>query len=201
VRFEEVDVLNTVSRVVARVGLAVALALALIAAPAGAQDVGYNAMPGTDFSKYKTYKWVKIEGVQYPDQITDAQIKSAIDGQLTSKGLTKVDDDSADLYVGYQVALDKEKQWNAYGMGGGPGWGWGPGYGAAYGGGMATATSSTLYIGTLGLDVYDRSAKQLVWRGRATKTIDPNAKPEKRQKNLTKAVTKLLKKYPPPAKG
>jgi hypothetical protein len=200
-RFEEVDVSNEVSRVVARVGLAVALAL--IAASAGAQDVGYNAMPGTDFSKYKTYKWIKIEGAQYPDQITDAQIKSAIDGQLTTKGLSKVDDDSADLYVGYQVALDKEKQWNAYTMGGGPGWGWGPGYHGygAYGGGTTTATSSTLYVGTLGVDFYDRSAKQLVWRGRATKTIDPKAKPEKREKNLAKAVTKLLKKYPPPAKG
>ena len=37
-------------------------------------------------------------------------------------------------------------------------------------------------------------------RGRASKTIDPNAKPEKRQKNLNKAMTKLLKNYPPPVK-
>lgn len=27
-----------------------------------AQDVRYNYMPGTDFSKYHTYKWVSIEG-------------------------------------------------------------------------------------------------------------------------------------------
>jgi Domain of unknown function (DUF4136) len=188
---------STVSRVFARTGLA--MIFALIAASAGAQDIGFNAMPGTDFGKYKTYKWVKIEGAQYPDQITDAQIKTAIDGQLATKGLTKTDDENADLYVGYQVALDKEKQFNSYSMGGGPGWGWGAGYyGGGYGGGMTTTTSSTITIGTLGLDMYDRAAKQLVWRGRASKTIDPNAKPEKRQKNLNKAMTKLLKKYPPP---
>jgi hypothetical protein len=197
---------STVYSVLARIALTLAsigpvLAAGLTGATASAQDVGYNAMPGTDFSKYKTYKWVRIEGAQYPDQITDAQIKSSIDGQLASKGLTKTDDDTADLYVGYQIALDKEKQWNAYGMGGGPGWGWGPGYGyGAYGGGTATATSSTITIGTLGLDVYDRTVKQLVWRGRASKTIDPNAKPEKRQKNLDKAMKKLLKNYPPPVK-
>ena len=179
--------------------VALALAPGLAVATASAQDVGYNAMPGADFSKYKTYKWVKIEGAQYPDQITDAQIKSAIDGQLGSKGLTKTEDDAADLYIGYQIAIDKEKQWNAYNMGGGPGWGWGAGYGG-YGGGTTTATSSTITIGTLGLDFYDRSVKQLVWRGRASKTIDPNAKPEKRQKNLNKAMTKLLKNYPPPVK-
>ena len=193
---------STVYSVRARIALTpalIALALALGLTVAAAQDVSYNAMPGADFNKYKTYKWVKIEGAQYPDQITDAQIKSAIDGQLASKGLTKTEDDAADLYVGYQVAIDKEKQWNAYGTGGGPGWGWGGRYGA-YGGGMTTATSSTITIGTLGLDVYDRTVKQLVWRGRASKTIDPNAKPEKRQKNLDKAMKKLLKNYPPPVK-
>jgi hypothetical protein len=40
----------------------------------------------------------------------------------------------------------------------------------------------------------------LVWRGLASKTLDPKAKPEKQQKNLAKAVKKLLKNYPPPAK-
>jgi hypothetical protein len=179
-------------------GLAVVTALFLTTATVHAQDVGYNAMPGTDFTKFKTYKWVKIEGAQYPDQITDSQIKSAIDSQLATKGLTKTEDDTADLLVGYQVALDKEKQLNSYSTGG-AGWGWGPGYyGGGYGGGMTTTTSSTITIGTLGLDMYDRAAKQLVWRGRASKTIDPNAKPEKRQKNLAKAMNKLLKKYPPP---
>ena len=56
----------------------------------------------------------------------------------------------------------------------------------------------TIIVGQLGLDMYDAEAKQLVWRGKASKTVDQNAKPDKRQKNLTKAVTKLLKNYPPP---
>jgi hypothetical protein len=68
------------------------------------------------------------------------------------------------------------------------------------GGRPATATSSTIQIGTLVLDIYDQKGKQLVWTGSATKTIDPGAKPEKRQKNIAKAVTKLLKNYPPPTK-
>ena len=183
-------------------GLTVAAALLLSTATAGAQDVGFNAMPGTDFTKFKTYKWVKIEGAQAADQIMDAQIKTAIDNQLATKGLTKTEDDNADLYIGYQVSVDKEKQWNAYSTGMGGGWGWGPGYhGYGAAGGMASATSSTLFVGTLGLDMYDRAAKQLVWRGRATKTLDPKAKPEKREKNLNKAMAKLLKKYPPPAKS
>jgi hypothetical protein len=155
-----------------------------------AQDVAYNAMPGTDFSKFKTYKWVAIEGAQHPDQIIEQQIKQALDTQLAAKGFKKMDGDAADLFVGYQVAVTQEREWNAYG--GGMGW--------RVGGGMGTATSSTINIGTLGVDVYDPTAKQLVWRGTATKTLDPRASPQKRQDNINKAATKLLKNFPPPVK-
>jgi hypothetical protein len=48
--------------------------------------------------------------------------------------------------------------------------------------------------------MYDPAGKQLVWRGKASKTLDENAKPEKRQKNLAKAAAKLLKNYPPKKK-
>lgn len=162
----------------------------LTAWPLSAQDVTYNFMPGTDFSKFHTYKWVNIEGGAHPNQIVDAQIKQSIDSQLASKGLTKTDSENADLNVGYQVAVDKEKQWNAYGTGGGIRWG----------GGMGTATQSTINVGTLVLDMYDPSTKQLVWSGKATKTINPSSNQEKNQKNLNKAMAKLLKNYPPKQK-
>jgi hypothetical protein len=168
------------------------LAVALLLFTAGritAQDVRYNFMPGTDFSKFHTYKWVPIEGGTHPNQIMDAEIKQAVDAQLTTKGLTKTSDDKADLYVGYQIAVDQEKQWNAYGMGGGVRWG-----------GMGTATSSTINVGTLVLDMYDPTTKQLVWTGHATKTVDPSSNQEKNEKNLNKSIEKLLKNYPPKSK-
>jgi len=108
---------------------------------------------------------------------------------LASKGLTKTDNDKADLYIGYQIAVDQEKQWNAYGMGGGVRWG-----------GMASAQSSTITNGQLVLDMYDPGTKQLVWTGNATKTLDPSGNQEKNQKNLDKAMAKLLKNYPPKQK-
>jgi len=94
--------------------VAVTILVLLYGSCAVAQDVHYNFMPGTDFSKYHTYKWVAIEGGAHPNQIMDAEIKQAVDSQLASKGLTKTDSDKADLYVGYQVAIDQEKQWNGY---------------------------------------------------------------------------------------
>jgi hypothetical protein len=174
------------------VTLSVFIFLLLLAtsAPAIAQDVKYNFMPGTDFSKYHTYKWVNIEGGSHPNQIVDQEIKQSIDNQLATKGLTKSDSDKADLYVGYQVALDRERQWNAFGTGG-----------IRWGGGMGSATSSTITNGTLVVDMYDPTTKQLVWTGNATKTLDPSSNQEKNMKNLNKAMAKLLKNYPPKQKS
>jgi hypothetical protein len=64
---------------------------------------------------------------------------------------------------------------------------------------MSTTTgqTTTIYIGQLALDMYDSANRDLVWRGVASKTLDPKAKPEKQEKNLKKAVAKLLKNYPP----
>jgi hypothetical protein len=54
----------------------------------------------------------------------------------------------------------------------------------------------------LDLDMYDSANKRLVWKRKRTvaKTIDPNAKPDKRPKNITKSVEKLLKNFPPKQK-
>ncbi len=177
-------------------------AFLLLAGTASAQDVRYNYEKSADFTKYKTYKWVEMK-TSDKDAMVDSQIKSTIDAELATKGLTKTESDSADLYVGYQVAINTEKQVNTFSSDFGYGGGWGY-YGRGYGGmgsTTATSTTSTLYVGSLQLDFYDVSKKQAVFRAVGTKTLDAKAKPEKRQKNLAKAVKKMLKEYPPKAKA
>jgi hypothetical protein len=178
-----------------------AVATLIVATLATAQDVRYNFAQDEDFSKFKTYKWVDAKGADHADQLTEKQIKEAIDRELATKGLQKTDGDTADLYIDIQTAINTEKQFTSYDTG----WGYGPGWGGGwYGGGMASTTTtgstSTIYVGQLGLDMYDSAKKDLVWRGVASKTIDPKAKPEKQQKNINKAVAKLLKNYPPKKK-
>lgn len=174
-----------------------AAVLLLWCASAAAQDVKYNFLPGTDFSKYRTYKWVRVPNAQYPNQILDSQIMQSIDAQLALKGLTK-SEENADLVVCYQVAVNQEKQWNSYSTGGDM-WGWGR-WGGWGGMQTTTTTSQTINIGTLDLDIYDAAAKQQIWRGEATKTLGSGKDPNKVKKNLDKAMAKLLKNYPPPNK-
>jgi hypothetical protein len=179
------------------------LPLVLLLAGAGsalAQDVRYNFDKMANFSAFKTYKWVDIKGASKVSDLADRQIKETVEAELAKKGLMKSEADSADLYIGYQAAVGTEKQYTSFDTG----WGYGPGWygGGWYGpsGGMTTGSTSTIYVGQLALDMYSSKAKQLVWRGAASKTLDEKAKPEKQQKNLTKAVAKLLKNYPPEVK-
>ena len=177
--------LQEIRKVLSKVGVVLGLAM-LACTIAHAQDATSNSMPGIDFTKYHSYKWVPIEGAVQPNQIVDAQIKQSIDSQLATKGLTKTDSDTANLVVGYQISITQEKQWNAYGTGG-----------MRWGGGMASAQQSTISTGTLVLDMYDPATKQLIWTGRVSKTLDASANQGKKQKNLDKAMQKLLKNYPP----
>ena len=172
------------------------LPLSLLAISALAQDVRYNYAAGQDFSKFRTYKWVQIKGIDQLDQLNDQQLKTAVDAELATKGLTKTDDEKADLFIAYQFALGQEKEYTSFDSG----WGYGPGWGRGWyggGGGLSTTTSTTIHVGQVSLDMYDASDKKLIWRGVASKTLDPKAKPEKRRKSLQKGVKKLLKNYPP----
>jgi len=180
-----------------------ALLIAFLCSVSYGQDVRTNYMPGTDFSKYHTYAWVsQVQGVPavgvQPDQILDAQVKQAIDAQMAAKGLTKAEDSSkADLLLGYQLAIDREKQINGFGdnfggFGGGGSWGpWGNSFGTF------SANTSTNYIGTFVVGMYDPAAKKLVWIGAAQHAIEPSKKQEKNQEKLNKGAQRLLKDFPP----
>ena len=184
-----------------KLALYVAPVLLAVASVAAAQDVRYNFDKSVDFTKYKTFKVVDNNNSDKIDDLTKKQIDNTLAAELSKKGLKAVTTDTADLYVGYQTSVSTEKQVNTFdsGYGYGPGW-YGPhGYGG-WGGGMSTSTTETIYNGTIVIDMYDVSTKKLVWRGAASKTLDVKAKPEKREKNLTKAMTKVFKNYPPVVK-
>jgi hypothetical protein len=175
----------------------------LAASPAVAQDLRYTFDKDADFSKFKTFKWVPIKDAADKDaakveDALDKQIKDVVDVELGKKGLTKTDADTADLYVGYLAGIGTETQFSSYNSG----WGYGPGWsgGAWYRGGRGMTTGPNfygIYAGQLAIDMNDSRNHALVWRGFASKTIDSKATPDQQQKNLAKALAKLLKNYPP----
>ena len=176
-----------------------ALVLAFASATSAiAQDIRYNFDKQADFSKFKTFKWVTIKGGKVVNDLVDQQIRAAIESELALKGLVRTDADAADLYIGYQAAVDTEKEVHVVrfrvGLRAGYGGGW---YG---GGGMSTTTgtTSTIYIGQLAVDMYQAASKTLVWRGSATKTLDTRAKTRKAAEEPGQSHDQALQELPAP---
>jgi hypothetical protein len=123
------------------------------------------------------------------DQLINQEIKRAVDEQLARKGLIKVDK-NADIEVGYHAAIRQERSLYVSGMG------WG-----GRGNSSVQGQTSSIPIGTIVVDLYDRAQKQLIWRGDTTRTIDLKKDPDKNYKNLQAAMAKLFRNYPhPPTK-
>jgi hypothetical protein len=161
--------------------------LALVIAPAmQAQKVNVDWDHNVqNFSNFKTYSWVKpIRPTSNP--LMDQRIVASIDSQLAAKGLQKVDH-AADVLVTYNAGATEQRSATAMGMGR-----W------RMGGGMTTVNQSISKIGTLVVDISDAKTNQLVWRAAASDTLSDN--PDKNSKKIENAVTKMFKKYPPPAK-
>jgi hypothetical protein len=180
-----------------------AATIALVVAPALllAQKVSYDYNKSANFASYKTYQ--QKDGTKVGQQLIDDRIASAIDSALAGKGFTKAAS-NPDVFVVYHVAFDKQKDISTfssgYGGGYGPyGYGWG---GGGWAGGTTTTSVRDILIGTLVIDIADAKKNEMVWRGMATKEgVDVQAKPEKRDKNITNAVNKIFKNYPPKVKG
>jgi hypothetical protein len=173
----------------------VAAALAALLTPALvlAQKTSYDYDKSANFAAFKTY--ALKDGTKVGQELIDNRIVAAIEKELAAKGLTKSDADP-DLFVVYHIAFDKQKDISTFSSGGGYGpygWGWGGGWA----GGTTNTTVRDILIGTLVIDIADARKGQVAWRGMGVKEVDTQAKPEKRDKSIGKAVQKIFKNYPP----
>src|ERR1700733_9851346 len=128
-----------------------ALLLTILLAPLGAfaqkinVDWDHNI---TDFSKYKTYAWVKPARPASSPFMND-RIIAAVDAQLAAKGLGKVESDG-DMLVTYNAGVKEERSAMTTGMGG-----WRMG-------GMGRIDPIVENVGTLVVDLSDAQEKKLM---------------------------------------
>jgi hypothetical protein len=156
-----------------------------------AQKTSHDFDKDANFAGYKTF--ALREGTPVGDKLIDDRIIRNIEDQLAKKKLTKAD--KPDLLVAYHIAFDKEKNIQSWSTGGGPyGWGWGGGWGTT------DVRVYEILVGTLVIDIADAAKNAVVWRGMGVKEVDVQAKAEKRDKNVAKAVEKVLKNFPPKQK-
>jgi Domain of unknown function (DUF4136) len=170
--------------------LIIGLVFLLSAYPALGQKVEIKVDKNTDFSKYKTYFWVK--GMPARNPIINKMITDTVDQQLSARGLTMTDA-GGDLQVMFAAAVDLDLQET------GVTW-------SNVSNPMGTLASigppMNITKGTLVVDLTDRQTERYVWRGIAKATLsrppsgDIVKDAQSVEKLVKKSVAKMFDKYP-----
>ncbi|MDL2717069.1 MAG: DUF4136 domain-containing protein [Acidobacteriota bacterium] len=139
------------------------------------------------FSSYKTFAFKDVRSPDSP--ISMRRVQGAIDRTLTSRGFARAEG-TPDLWVVLHTRTRRQTQVTTYNSGWGWGWGWRGGY-------WNSARVEQIPIGTLMVDLIDTKAKELVWRGSASRILESDETPKDRDENVQEAVNKLFDGFPP----
>lgn len=159
------------------------LAAAMVIAASAAQAAGVKVDYDTefDFSGYETIAWQSTDPV-LPNPLADQRVRRALEEGFKAKGYELVEADEADFLITFRGAVHRELRIDETL---GPRW-------------RRGVRVDSYPVGTLIVDVIDREENRLVWRGAVSDAVASD--PEKAEARIGKAVTRLLKKFPPPEK-
>jgi hypothetical protein len=135
--------------------------------------ISTDAVPGVNFSAYRTYSWINTTPPSGMNPVMYQRIMADIESALSQKGYQKADagDLSLALTLGAQQKTDIET-WGRFGL----------------------QTSVYQYTqGQLSLDVFDSKTKQALWHGQASDTVNPD-KPNPAKADA--AIAKLMQSFP-----
>ena len=123
-----------------------------------------------NFATYKTYSWGKLETA---NSLWDQRVKAVVDTQLAAKGWTQVPSGGNAIVNAFGKTHAEQTLSTFYN--GFPGRRWG-------GFGETTTTVNTYKVGTLVVDLFDATSRNLIWRGVASDTL--SSSPDKNTKKL-----------------
>jgi hypothetical protein len=162
------------------------LGLLLVGAPALA-GVEVHFEKEIDFSAYGTYAWEK--GIPAAQPNAEQWIVDAVEAQLQSAGLTKVEGE-ADLMVSSHAFAEAITSSDVIDPGY---WGGGDDFG------VPTVSVSDFRKGTLAVRIRDRAEDRVVWRAVSTATLK-DASAKKVRNTIERMTQKMFKKFPREAK-
>lgn len=163
--------------------------LALLVVPGGCSKqlkVETEYAEGTDFSQYRTYRWITDDLVLIQSGAgepairnidNERRIRAAVDRELAKKGLRKAKGDEAELIVAF--TLGTKVRYRVQG-------------GAWYD--ILTDPAAAYTRGVLTIYLFDRASERQVWSAWTQKDLEPGDDPES---VIEIAVGRLLARFPP----
>ena len=171
--------------------------LAVLTACAG-PTVRFDYDAKGNFAQYQTFDWYVVPreakaGAANP--LMDARIRRVVASELTAKGFRQQEPakDPDFLVISYPSYQFERGSGGRVGIGMGFGFGHFMGLGV----GVPVGGRSPVLVGSIVLEVKDFKSNQLVWRAVAEEALDNQATPEEAEEDVSKAVKKMLAKFPP----
>ena len=135
-------------------------------------DVTFDYDVNVDFTRIKTYNWVKMPATSRIESFNQIRIKDAVDARMSAKGL-KVMVDNPDvflvMYGGGYKAID-----------------------------MTVMMDYAVYeVGRLKLAMYDAESRQEIWWGEDRADLFNEMTPAQKDEVIANSVRRILEKYPP----
>ena len=157
---------------------------------------------GFDYSSFKTFAWRSNEDNAWglpENEIVDRRIRNAITDRLVTQQFTRVEPDSADFLVSYNVAVEQRvENRNVSG-------------GVSIGRstrssslnrsasiGLSTGSRPRVYErGTMLIDIHDVASDKLVWRGVSAQALPDLSDPQSLTERINLTVEAILDQFPP----
>ena len=150
----------------------------------GGIDVASRTDPAVDFSAYRSFAWTDGRPAENPE--AERLIGSAVERELTSRGVRRVEDEAELLVATYTLIdrhsldeLDDEDAWEFWT-------------------GVTEMRARSVGGGTVVVDLIDPRTRRVVWRGLAAGTVASDAR--KTVRRLDKALARLLERLPWPVR-
>lgn len=142
-----------------------------------------------DFSKFKTFDFLKVPDDVRVNELVLRRIYRAIGLEFKNKGFTRVMN-NADLLVAVHANIRDRINVVSWG------YGYAPYYWYGYWG--PHAVSAYRYEeGTLAIDIVKASEETLIWRGVGQGVLPEAMSPEEMDEMINKKVAKILREFPP----
>jgi len=156
--------------------------LGMLVVSASAQSVQSDYDRSFRFSELKTFSFViQRRGANDPlatDSLNDGRIRNGLESQLIDSGF-KIETERPDFVIAYYVTTKNKLNVQDFGYGP-PRW---------FGGRDIRVNQYS--EGTLMVDFIDARTNQVIWRGRASGTLEMKGV----EKKISKSVEKLIKQY------
>lgn len=162
----------------------VAMLLGLLVVSANAQTVQTDYDRSFRFSDLKTFSFVaQRRGATDPlagDSLNDGRIRTAMESQLIGNGF-RMETEKPDFAIAYYVTTKNKLNVQDYGYGP-PRW---------FGGRNISVNQYS--EGTLMVDFIDTNTNQVIWRGRASGTLELKGVDKKISRSVEKLVNQFMK--------